>query len=81
MLRGARIVSPSGLFKIKGAISLDGELDLTITPYLEFKTIKSVPGLGDIAAWLLGSASSRLAQVSVRGHINNPVWMASPFAD
>jgi len=80
-LRATRIVSPAAEVHVRGTIGLDGTLDLVVVPYPRFKTVKSVPGIGGVAAWLLGAASSRVARASVRGDIADPVVTLNPFAE
>jgi hypothetical protein len=80
-LKAAGISGPSGHVKLRGFIGLDGNLHLTVIPYPKFGILKFVPGIGDIASWLLGSVSSLIAKLTVRGHISHPVIVRNPFAD
>lgn len=79
-LRGARIVSPGAVVHLLGTIGLDGSLDIIAVPYPEFTLLQIIPGIGDVAAWLLSSTSSRLARARIRGTLGNPAVTVAPFA-
>lgn len=80
-LKGAAVRSPGAVLKLRGTVGLDGTLDLVAIPYPEFAWLQILPGLGDAAAWLLSTTSSRLARATIRGTLSEPAIVVNPFAD
>jgi hypothetical protein len=79
-LRGARITAPGSTVNLLGTVGFDGTVDVLAVPYPEFAILQIIPGIGDVAAWLLSSTSSKLARARIRGTLGNPAVTIAPFA-
>ncbi len=79
-LRGARITTSGATVSLIGTVGFDGGLDVIAIPYPEFALLQIIPGLGDVAAWLLSTTSSHLARARIRGTLGNPAVTIAPFA-
>ncbi len=71
----AQIAFPKGSIWLRGAIGLDGGLDLATSTEFKGGVFRYIPGIGDLAVWV----SASIARFSIRGHISNPELRLNPF--
>lgn len=80
-LDGAYVATPDALFRLRGSVGLDGNLDLLVLPRAQFGALRAIWGLGDLLAIGLRSLGSRVARARIRGHISRPVVVLDPFGE
>lgn len=64
---------------VKGQILAKGGLDLQISPFAKLDHFGMLPGIGDLAGFLLSRLTGRIARFDVTGHISNPQLSSDPF--